>query len=100
MAGQADWCLGRLRPGPAREVVRPEGAAVVSCVDECLRVSPAAGDESGDVGGELVDDGARRGDRSPSGLCLRRAKLDVSWGSVSVSSTARIRRGKYGSWGA
>jgi hypothetical protein len=32
------------------------------------------------VGGELVDDGARHGDRSPSGLCLRRAKLDVSLG--------------------
>ena len=59
VAGDADGCFDRLRPRPAPEVVRPEGAAVIACEDECLRVSAGAGDVRGDMRGQFVDDGRR-----------------------------------------
>ena len=57
VTGEADRCLNRLRPRPAPEVVRPQGAATLAGEDERPRIEAAAGDERGHVCGQLVDDG-------------------------------------------
>ena len=80
VTGEADGCLDRLRPRPGPEMVRPQGAATLASEDERPRILPGAGDERRHVRGQLVDDGGGYGDGAPSGLRLRRPKLDVSLG--------------------
>ena len=49
VTGEADGCLDRLRPRPAPEVVRPQGAATLTGEDERPRILSGAGDERGHV---------------------------------------------------